>query len=73
MDIKAMDKKMYEVAKAGKKVRVTDVDGKVFEGKAYAYSSGANEDDGYATFIVDDPKTPMCLSSNEVEKIEVVD
>lgn len=71
--VMVMDKKMYEVAKAGKKIRVTDVDGIVYEGKAGGYSSGANEEDGFATFIVMDSKNPMCLGSNEIESIEVID
>lgn len=71
--IDEIDEMMYKAVKKGKKVRVVDTDGIVYSGDAFGYSSGANEDDGYATFWIKDPDHPIILGSNEIETIEIIE
>ena len=55
-----------------KKVRVVDIDGISYEGVASSYTPGDDEEDGYSTVLIKDPKNPMCLGENEIRSIEVI-
>ena len=72
LDEMSIEEHMFNAVRQGKTVRVIDTDGIEYIGKATHFSSGANEDDGYATFIVEDLNNTICLGENEIRSIEVI-
>lgn len=66
------DALMYEAAMKKMVVHAIDVDGVEYEGRARAYCKADDEEDGYATFCIDDPKINICLGSNELKSLEIV-
>lgn len=66
------DKMMYEAVRKGQTVHVVDIDDIEYEGLAESYCQADDEDDGFATFCIDDPKVNICLGSNEIKSFEVV-
>lgn len=71
--IDEIDEMMYQAVKRKKTVHVVDVDGFVYDGMPLYYSSGANEDDGYAVFSIEDDGQFFVLGSNEIETIEIIE
>ena len=66
------DELMHEAVRKGQKVHVVDVDGIEYEGFASCYIRADDEEDGFATFCINDPKISICLGSNEIKSFEVV-
>ncbi len=63
---------MFYAVRKGREVRAVDTEGKEHQGLATHYSSGVDEDEGFATFIVGDSEGSIRLSSNEMSKLEVL-
>lgn len=72
MSIADFEKAMMDATDKGATVHVIDVDDKEYEGEAFGFTYGHDEEDGYATFCIRDPKVSICLGSNELKSLEVV-
>ena len=72
MSMKELEKIMMQAAGDERNVHVVCTDEDEYTGKANHFASGADEEDGFATFCVDDPRCPICLGVNEIKSIEYV-
>ena len=73
MSMKELEKIMMYAAGKELKVHVVCVDGDEYTGVANHFASGSDEEDGFATFCVRDPRCHMCLGVNEIKSIEYVE
>lgn len=72
MDIDKIEDLMDEACYKGKEVRAVDIDGKEYLGMAIGFSSADDEEDGYASLIILDSKSPGVIFSNEIKTIEII-
>ena len=72
MSMDELEEIMMRATDTEETVHVICTDGDEYTGKASHFASGVDEEDGFATFCVDDPRCPMCLGVNEITSIEYV-
>lgn len=63
-----MDLKEY----VGKRIRVTDIDGQIFEGKCTDYAQPADNDPEIASIAIETEVLTYELYENEIKNIEIV-
>ena len=72
MGMDKLEKMMMQATDKGLTVHVICTDGDEYTGRANHFAKGADEEDGFATFCVDDPRCPICLGVNEIRSIDYV-
>ena len=65
-------RRMQEASERGAVVRVRCTDGLVYTGKAALFTEKDEDEDGAASFCVEDPEGPVCLLDNEIEVFEIL-
>ncbi len=65
-------RRMQEASERGAVVRVRCTDGLVYTGKAALFTEEDEDEDGAASFCVEDPEGPVCLLDNEIEVFEIL-
>lgn len=62
---------IYDAVIAKDIVSIVDTYGDEYEGIAWVYTSGDDEDDGYSRIIIKDGEYLYSFGTNEIEEIEV--